>query len=432
MKTQQFLIQNGKNGWKAPFFTLWIGQAFSLLGSSLVGFALVWYLTMMTGSATVLAIASIMEWLPRVIIGPFAGVLVDRWNRRLVMISADLLTALATGLIILLGWIGIIEVWHIYLLMLVRSLGGSFHLPAMLASTSLMVPENQLARIQGLNQLLQGILNIVAPVIGAMLVEFLPLHSVLAFDLGTAAFAVIILTFIKIPQPMADLKVNTAGSSIWTEMSDGFRYVWNWAGLKKILMIAVLINAISMPAIVLLPLLVKNEFGGKAMEIASMQSSWAIGFLVGGLLLSTWGGFRNKVLTASLAMLGSGVGMLIVGIAPNRFFGVAVSGILIAGLMNVLMNGPAFALLQTIVDANMQGRVMSLVISLANAITPLSLMFAGPLSEQMGIRTWFFLTCAVFTLSGVFALVDRDIRALDMKSTTDTAELDGTPAELMA
>ena len=432
MNTQKHLDQNGKKGWKTPFFTLWIGQAFSLLGSSLVGFALVWYMTMMTGSATVLATASIMEWLPRVVIGPFAGVLVDRWNRRLVMISADTLTALATGAIILLGWFGVIEVWHIYLLMLIRSLGGAFHLPAMLASTSLMVPENQLARIQGLNQLLQGILNIIAPVLGAVLVEFMPLHSVLALDLSTAALAVFILAFIKIPQPLADPKADHVGSSIWTEMSNGFRYVWNWAGLKKILILAVLINAISMPAIVLLPLLVKNEFGGGAMEIATMQSSWAVGFLVGGLLLSTWGGFRNKVLTASLAMLGSGIGMLIVGVAPGRMFLVAVSGILIAGLMNVLMNGPAFALLQTIVDANMQGRVMSLVISLANAITPLSLMFAGPLSEHMGIRTWFFLTCAVFIFSGVFAFVDRDIRALDVRSTTGDSDLEVNPAQLIA
>jgi DHA3 family macrolide efflux protein-like MFS transporter len=432
MKNQNAMKQDGKKGWKTPFFTLWVGQAFSLLGSSLVGFALVWYLTMMTGSATVLAIASIMEWLPRVIAGPFAGVLVDRWNRRLVMISADTLTALATGAIILLGWLGILEVWHIYLLMLVRSLGGSFHLPAMLASTSLMVPENQLARIQGLNQLLQGVLNIVAPVLGAVLVEFLPLHSVLALDLGTAALAVMILAFIKIPQPEVDPTNNPAGSSIWTEMRDGFRYVWNWSGLKKILILAVLINAISMPAIVLLPLLVRNEFGGQAMEIASMQSSWAVGFLLGGLLLSTWGGFRNKVLTASLAMLGSGIGMLIVGVAPGHLFLVAVSGILIAGLMNVLMNGPAFALLQTIVEANMQGRVMSLVISLANAITPLSLVFAGPLSEQLGIRTWFFLTCAVFTFSGVFALVDRDIRSLDQRSAGELAEMDGEPAQLIA
>ncbi|MGW8226018.1 MAG: MFS transporter, partial [Anaerolineales bacterium] len=169
-----------QSGWKLPFFTIWIGQAFSLLGSALVGFALIWWMTETTGSATVLATAAMFEFLPRVFVGPLAGTLVDRWNRRWVMLIADTTTALATAVLIYLVWAGNLQIWQIYLLMLVRSTAGAFHMPAMLSSTSLMVPEEQLTRVQGLNQLLQGLINIAAPVLGALLIAVLPLHAVLA------------------------------------------------------------------------------------------------------------------------------------------------------------------------------------------------------------------------------------------------------------
>ena len=155
MSTKIDLKRKLNLGWKLPFFTIWTGQAFSLLGSSLVGFALIWWMTDTTGSATVLATAAIIEFLPRVFVGPFAGALVDRWNRRLVMLVADSITALATAGLIYLVWAGNLQIWHIYALMLVRSTAGAFHMPAMFSSTSLMVPEDQLTRVQGLNQLLQ-------------------------------------------------------------------------------------------------------------------------------------------------------------------------------------------------------------------------------------------------------------------------------------
>jgi len=414
--------QVNKQGWQRNFFTIWSGQAFSLLGSQLVGFALIWYLTDSTGSATVLTIAAMMEWLPRVLIGPFAGALVDRWNRRFVMLAADSLTALATGAMIYLGWSGVLEIWHIYALMLVRSIGGSFHFPAMLASTSLMVPEEQLSRIQGLNQLLQGVMNIAAPPLGAILVGVLPLHSVLAVDIGTAVFAITSLLVVQIPQPVKTTPAEAGKASVWTDLRAGLRYVWAWSGLRNVIFLAILINAISLPAFTLLPLLVKAEFEGGAIQIATVQSSWAVGFLLGGLLLSTWGGFRSKMVTVSLAMFGSGIGMLLVGIAPQNALMLVVGGMLTAGMMNVLINGPAMALLQTIVQADMQGRVMSLVVSLASSMTPLALAFAGPLAEFTGVRSWFVLTSLAFTLSGFFVLANADVRNIEKGSRVTALE----------
>jgi DHA3 family macrolide efflux protein-like MFS transporter len=183
-----------------------------------------------------------------------------------------------------------------------------------------------------------------------------------------------------------------------------------------VLGLAVLINAISVPAIILLPLLVTKEFGGEAIEIATIQSAFAVGFLVGGLFLATWGGFRRKIVTATLAIFGSAIGMLIVGLAPTNVFMVAVSGIFITGFMSVFTNGPTFALLQSVVEESMQGRVFALVISAANALTPLGLMISGPLAEVNGIRTWFLLTSIVFGFSGLFIMGSSDVKNIENRT----------------
>ena len=424
MSTASEIKSKFNSGWKISFFTIWGGQAFSLLGSSLVGFALIWWMTLTTGSATVLATAAMLEFLPRVFIGPLAGTLVDRWNRRMVMLVADTITALATAVLIYLVWAGTLQIWHIYLLMLVRSTAGSFHMPAMLASTSLMVPEEQLTRVQGLNQLMQGVINIAAPLTGALLIEFLPLHSVLAVDLVTAALAILPLIFISIPQPKVDDSQAQDKTTVWVDMRSGFRYVWGWAGLRNIIFLAVLINLISVPAITLMPLLVKDEFSGGALQIASMQSALAVGFLIGGLLLSLWGGFRRKILTANLAMFGTALGLLLVGISPNVAFQLALTGIFIVGMMNVLLNGPAFALLQTVVEANIQGRVMSLVMSLTSVMTPIGLLIAGPVAEQIGVNPLFIIASLVFVGGGIFTLFNSDMQNLDQSRGENILEQD--------
>ena len=186
-----------------PFFTIWIGQMFSLLGSQLVQFALIWWLTQHTGSATGLAGAAIVGLVPQVILGPFGGPLIDRWNRKWTMILADGVVALSTGVLVYLFWTGAVEVWHIYAILFIRALGGSFHWPAMTASISLMVPQEHLTRVQGLNQILNGGLSIASAPLGALLISLLPMENVLMIDIVTAAIAMVTIAFVHVPQPEA-------------------------------------------------------------------------------------------------------------------------------------------------------------------------------------------------------------------------------------
>ncbi|GAB4537004.1 MAG: hypothetical protein Fur0018_27750 [Anaerolineales bacterium] len=267
--------------WAPPFFTIWTGQAFSLFGSQLVQFALIWYLTRQTGSATVLATASLVGMLPQIVIGPFAGALVDRWSRRVVMIVSDSLAALFA--------LGVVQTWHIYLLMGVRAIAGAFQWPAMQAATSLMVPKAHLSRIQGLNQMLNGALSIVAAPLGALLIDLLPMQGILAIDVSTAFFAVAPLFFVRVPEPQHRVDAPAEKPSVWADVRAGVAYVWRWPGLAILLGMALLINFLLTPAFALLPLLVKAHFGRGAMALGWMEAVSGVGMVLAGPLADRLG-----------------------------------------------------------------------------------------------------------------------------------------------
>jgi MFS transporter, DHA3 family, macrolide efflux protein len=398
--------------WAAPFFAIWTGQAFSLFGSMLVQFALVWWLTQTTGSATVLATATLAAVLPAAIIGPIAGALVDRWNRRAVMIGADILIALATVVLIYYYRIGAMQVWYVYAAMAFRGAMGGFQWPAMQASTSLMVPERHLTRVAALNQTLNGAMSIVAPPLGALLISLLPMQSVLAIDVITALLAVTPLLFIAVPQPprrpaahgldAVPAPVTGGGRpSVLHDLQAGWRYVLAWPGLMAVLILAMAINFVTTPAFSLMPILVTKHFGGGALQLGWLESGWGIGVVVGGLVLSAWGGFRQRVVTSLSGIVGAGIGMLIVGFSPTYALAMAVAGMFLSGFMNPIINGPFFALLQSNVEPDMQGRVLGLVQSAAAAMMPLSLLIAGPIADALGVRVWYLLGGGATLLIGV-------------------------------
>jgi DHA3 family macrolide efflux protein-like MFS transporter len=373
------------------------------LGSALVQFALVWWLTESTGSATVLAMATLMAVLPSVFLSPFTGALVDRWNRRLVMMVADGLIALATVGLAGLFLMDAERVWMVYAVMFIRSAAGGFHWAAMQASTSLMVPEKHLSRVAGLNQSLRGGVNIIGPPLGALLLAVVPLQGILAIDVGTAMLAILPLLFIQIPQP-ADERADSgsmAEVSIMQDVREGFNYVRGWPGLFAILIMASVINLLLTPASSLMPILVTDHFGGEALELGWMQSAWGGGVVAGGLILSAWGGFRRRILTSLMGLTGIGLGFLLVGLVPPPAFLLAVGGMFLAGMMNPMTNGPLLSIIQASVAPNMQGRVFALVQSMATAATPIGMLIAGPVADALGVRLWYLVGGVGCVLMGI-------------------------------
>ncbi|UCD45613.1 MAG: MFS transporter [Candidatus Bathyarchaeota archaeon] len=390
-----------------PFSILYTGQVFSLLGSRLVQFSIVWWLTSTTGSASVLALGSIIAMLPQVLVSPFAGVLIDRWNRRRVMIVTDTLIALAVVVLAVLYAWDLVSVWHIYGLMFVRSVGGAFHWLAWQSSRNMLVPERHLSRVAGLDQSINGIAGFVAPPMGALLMGFLPIHMILALDVATAAMAIAPLLFIKIPQPPFLHK--NGRSSVFASMKEGFNYIRAKTGVLLIVAMAMAINFILTPAFSLQPILVTNHFGGGAIELGLLQSAHGIGLILGGLALSVWGGFKRRAVTSLLALAVSGVFFAIIGLAPPTAFMIAVGASFAAGLLNPMVNGPLMAILQAKVPTEVQGRVFSLIQTGAQLIVPLGLAIGGPFSDTFGVPILFLLGGTIMSIMGAGAFLVRPI-----------------------
>jgi DHA3 family macrolide efflux protein-like MFS transporter len=389
----------GSTRWKRDFFTIWIGQQLSLVGSRAAQFALVWWLTTTTGSATILATATMVAMLPQILLGPVAGAYVDRLNRRHVLMIADSFIA-AVGLwLAVMFWSGSIQIWHLYVALLARSFGEVFHWPAMAASTTLMVPERHLARIGGLNQAVHGVLNVVGPPLGALLLSWLPLHGVMLIDVGTAAFAVVPLLFIAIPQPARD--PGQTAQSLWRDVRLGLSFVRGWRGLVVLLGGMMVLKIALTPAFSLLPLLVRDHFAGGASDLALLEALAGIGIIAGGLILTAWGGFRRRIYTVLMSLLGIGVALIGLGLTPGSAFGIAVGLAALLGLAVPFADGSLIAILQSTVRADVQGRVFGVLASLSSLTSPVGLALAGPITDLLGLQIWYLVAGSICIAQGI-------------------------------
>lgn len=419
--------------WKARFFTIWGGQAISLFGSRLVQFALIWWLTAETGSATVLAIASLIGLLPTVLLGPFAGALVDRWKRRQVILIVDTAIALATLLLAYLFVIDAVGVTTVYVLLLVRGIGESSHWPSMSAATSLMVPDDQLTRVQGLNQMLQGGLNIVAAPLGALLLGILPMQAIMLIDVVTAAFAILPLLVISIPEVAYHEETSPSESppTFWEDFRSGLQYVRSWPGLMMLMLLAMVVNFLLTPAGALMPILVADYFKGGPLQLGWIEAAFGFGMIAGGLALGAWGGFKKRILTSMLGLLGLGIGFSLIGFVPSNLFWLGVVSAFFAASMVPMVNGPVHAILQSAVEPEMQGRVFTLVGSLGSAMAPLGLIVAGPVADAIGVQSWYViggLACILMAVVGYSIPAVMNIEENHRKSGESVLELVETPA----
>jgi len=404
MTTTDTLAPAPLENWQPRFFTIWGGQAISLLGSQMVQFALIWYLTQQTGSATTLAIAALVGLLPTVVLSPLVGTLVDRWDRRAIMMISDVSIALATVVLALLFAFNVVQIWHIYVLMFIRAVGGGFQSSASGASTVLLVPKDQLARVQGMNQALNGGMNIFAAPLGALLLKALPMQGMLSLDIISAIFAVGPLFFLAIPKPPRSQPAEKK-TSVWIEMREGFQYVLTWPGLMVVLLMATLINFLLTPTLTLMPLLVTQYFHGDALQLGWLEAATGGGIIAGGLLLTAWGGFKRRMLTALTCLIVMGAAIVVVGLTPANLIVMAIASMAVMGIMNTLVNGSMGAILQAAIAPDMQGRVFALVLTLATAMSPLGLIIAGPVADRVGVQAWFWVGGGFTALLGVIGLL---------------------------
>jgi len=386
--------------WQRNFFPMWIGQVLSLIGSRVVQFALIWYLAQTTGSATTLALAALVGLVPEILLGPIAGAYVDRWDRQMVMIVADGAVALASWGLAYLFWADAVEIWVIYIILFIRSIGGSFHLPAMQASISLMVPEEQLTRVNGLNQMVSGVLTIAGPALGAFMLLLLPYYGIMLVDVATAILAIFLLMLVNVPLPDRE-EPGHEQPSLWLDLREGMGYLLGWRGLMIMVGMAMLTRLLLTPAYTLLPLMVSGYFNGPPGQLGLLEGFLGLGMLAGGVILSLWGGFKRRIYTTMAGFVVLGIGLLVMGLAPAGLFVIALAGVLVIGLAVPLVDGPMMAILQATVDPNIQGRVFSLMGSLVGLAAPIGLILAGPISDWLGIQFWFLLSGILCVIIGI-------------------------------
>lgn len=400
------------------FFVLWSSQAASLFGSAIVQFALAWYLARETGSATVLSTALIVAIIPQIILGPFVGPLIDRWSRKYIMIYADLFIALLTLVLVILFYTHNIQIWQIYLVMAGRSIGDAFQSPALSATIPMIVAEKHLVRANGLFQMLQNAIKIVAPIAGAFLIEALDMSWVLSIDIITAVTAVGCLLPLTIPQPPR--VTMTVKTNYFGDMKQGFLYIWSRPGLAMLIGMVALLVFFATPAAGLFPVMTKNHLGGNVIMLGWVGMASGIGGILGGLLMGIWGGFKKRVLTTILGFAIMIPFSVVIGFTSvDIFYYTTVPAMIFLGIGTAFVNAPMFAIMNKVVAKDIQGRVFSLYGSVVTLMMPVSLLIAGPVADAFDIRSVYFIASAGWLIVLSLALLSKPLMNVENQPTEE-------------
>jgi DHA3 family macrolide efflux protein-like MFS transporter len=345
-----------------------------------------------------------MTTIPGALLNPIAGTMVDRWNRRQLIIVNHALSALSTaGLVFLFAW-DIVLLWHIYGLMLIRAIGRILDNAVMLASTTLMVPQEHYSRINGFNRSIQGISSIVTPPLGALLLGILSMQNILIIDVVLSLLAIVPFLIFKIPQPMRiETPLIADQPSFSDDLREGLRLVSGWPSIMMIMLIFGLVHLVFTPSMSLLPILVTDHFQGGAVELAWLQSAIGIGGVTGGLVLGVWGGFNRRIMTSMGGLALLGVSMAVIGIAPTNTISIAIFGMFSAGFMVTMVVAARQSIIQKAVPPVLQGRVYTLIVSGWAIMDPIGLAIAGPASDVLGVKYLYLFSSIVMISLGIGA-----------------------------
>jgi MFS transporter, DHA3 family, macrolide efflux protein len=370
-----------RDGGVAGYAVILGGQAVSEIGTRMTTFALAWWAWQLTGAATPLTLMLFFATAPSLLLSPFAGVIVDRFSRRVVLLVSDAGAALGTVAILLLFAVGRLEIWHVYAAQAVSSCFQAFQMPAFQASATLMLPKRAYARAAGFTSLVHSSATLLGPLAAVPLIGLVDVGGVLAADLATFAAAACTLALVRVPRPPADAEP-ARRPSIWRQASVGFAYIFGRPGLLGLQASLSSVNLLLMLAFSLTAPLVLARTGGDRVAFGSVQAALGLGGIVGGALLVLWGGPRRKV----HGVYGS---MLLQGILGVALFGLgrAVPWWVVAGFFitffTPIVNGSNQAIWQAKVPPGLQGRVFSARRVLAQVTVPLAMLAAGPLADRV-------------------------------------------------
>jgi DHA3 family macrolide efflux protein-like MFS transporter len=375
------------------YIIFWIGQLFSVLGSSVSHFVIIWWITDTTGSTTLLSLATFFYVLPMTIVVALSGVVIDKWNRKTIIIVVDSLQAYVMLLVIIIFNFGGANPLLIVAIMSLLGIFQGFHIPTIGAIVPTMVPKDKLSRMNGLNFFFRGFIQIIGPVIGATLFSFIPFEIILWIDPITFIIAFIPLLLIKIPKITRDIG-DVKKNSFLEEFKTGFRTLKSIPVLFMMLLISMFINFLLMPFNILMPYFIRyNHLGGPS-NLAFVITFMNGGMLLGALLTSIKKEWKHALpiyfgLEFILMMNGG-----LVAITPFRLFLMMAIILSLTGVTIPILNTVYLTIMQLKVPADKMGRLSSLDWAISSAITPIATIITGPLSETIGV-TYLFLFCSI-------------------------------------
>lgn len=387
--------------WKKVFAIIWTGQLFSTLSSSVVGYAVIFWLSIRTGSAEVLAYATIASLGPQMALGLFSGVFIDRWDRKRIMIAADAFIAICSAILAALFYFGEVEVGYIYILLALRSVGSAFHIPAMQASIPLLAPQSELMRVAGVNQAIQSVSVIAAPAAAALFVTTMDMTYILLVDVFGAAAAIVSLMLVTIPNP----EKTNENPDILREVKEGLREIYSKAGLLWLFIFMTLATFFIMPVSALFPLMTLNHFSGDTFQMSFIEIAWGAGMLVGGAVMGIPRIKINKVVLLNAMYVILGLSFVLSGVLSPSGYPWFVALTTIGGISGAIYSGSFTVVVQTVVKPAALGRVFSIYGSLALAPSMVGLLATGFIADLIGIANAFIIAGVAIVLIGVVSFV---------------------------
>ena len=364
------------------FTIVWLGQVVSLLGSGMTWFVLTIWAWEITGQATALALVAFFSFGPSVLLSPVAGALVDRWNRKLVMMASDLAAGLMTVVVLFLYSAGNLEIWHLYVTGAFAGAFQAFQFPAYSAAITTMLPKEQYARANGMLSLAESASGVFAPLAGGILMSIIGVGGVMSIDVVTFIVAIGALMFVHVPQPETSESGRESQGNLWKESIYGFRYILERPSLLGLQLVFLAINLTGSFAFTIFAPMILAQTGNDEILLGSVRSVMGVGGVVGSLLLSVWGGPKRRVHGVLLGMaLGSLLGDVTMGLATGAvMWGV---GAFFTSFFIPFVNGSNQAIWQAKVPPDVQGRVFATRRLIAQVSGPVAILLAGPLADYV-------------------------------------------------
>ncbi|MDT8382174.1 MAG: MFS transporter [Brevefilum sp.] len=363
------------------FILIWAGQVFSMIGSQMTHFAMGIWAWEKTGQATPLALVGFFSFAPLIVFTPIAGVLVDRWNRKLVMALSDIGAGIVTVTIFILLLTDNLEIWHLYITGAVGGIFGAFQWPAYSAAITLLVDKKNYARTSGMISMAEFGVGIFAPILAGVLLPMIDVTGIIAIDLVTLVIALLFLLLVFIPEPEGRTRDEKSGA-FFRELVYGFRYVWDRPSLFSLQLVFFFGNLFSSVGFTLFAPMILASTNGDSTVLGGVQSAGAVGGLVGGLALTAWGGPKKKIHGVLLGWILFGAFDLVL-MGLGRAVPIWLAASFLGMLVNPMLNGSNQAIWQLKVSPEVQGRVFSVRRLIAQVTAPISMAVAGPLADNV-------------------------------------------------